>query len=55
MPQGDIRSSEGVVRPDPFITKNCGEYAVEELSLLVRALKEKGAEFLEARAAAARW
>ncbi|MCC6154058.1 MAG: polysaccharide deacetylase family protein [Candidatus Hydrogenedentes bacterium] len=55
MPQGDIRSSEGVVRPDPFITKNCGEYAVEQLDILIQALKDRGAEFLEAQGAAARW
>ena len=55
MPQGDIRSSEGTVRPDPFITKNCGAYAVEQLDVLVRALKDRGAEFLEARTAASRW
>lgn len=54
MPQGDIRSSEGVVRPDPFITQNCGDYAVEQLDLLIGALKERGAEFIEAREAAAR-
>jgi hypothetical protein len=55
MPQGDIRSSEGVVRPDPFITKNCGKYAAEQLDLLIRGLRDRGAEFLEAREAAQRW
>lgn len=55
MPQGDIRSSEGIVRPDPFITKNCGDYAVEQLDALIRGLAERGAEFLEAREAARRW
>ena len=55
MPEGDIRSSEGYVRPDPFITKNCGPVAVEQLDLLVQRLKERGATFLEAREAAARW
>lgn len=54
MPQGEIRSSEGAVRPDPFITLNCGEYAVEQLDLLIQGLKQRGAEFLEAREAAAR-
>jgi peptidoglycan/xylan/chitin deacetylase (PgdA/CDA1 family) len=54
MPQGEIRSSEGAVRPDPFITLNCGDYAVEQLDLLIQGLKARGAEFLEAREAAAR-
>ena len=54
MPQGEIRSSEGSVRPDPFITLNCGDYAVEQLDLLVQGLQARGAEFLEAREAAAR-
>lgn len=55
MPQGDIFYSEGAVRPDPFITKNCGPYAVEQLDRLIRLLLERGAEFLEARQAAKRW
>lgn len=54
MPQGDIRSSEGCVRPDPFITKNCGDYAVEQLDLLIQGLLARGAEFIEAREAARR-
>jgi peptidoglycan/xylan/chitin deacetylase (PgdA/CDA1 family) len=55
MPQGDIFYSEGAVRPDPFITKNCGEFAAQQLHLLIRNLLERGAEFLEARQAAERW
>jgi len=55
MPQGDIHSSEGAVRPDPFITLNCGDYAVEQLDLLIRGLLERGADFCEAREAARRW
>lgn len=55
MPEGEIRSSEGYVRPDPFITKNCGAYAVQQLDLLIRKLLERGAEFLESRQAASRW
>ena len=54
MPQGEIRYSEGSVCPDPFITRNCGEYAAEQLDLLIRNLLERGAEFLEARQAAER-
>lgn len=55
MPQGDIFCGEGAVRPDPFITKNCGAYAAEQLDLLIRKLLERGAEFLEVRQAAERW
>jgi len=55
MPQGDIRSSEGAVRPDSFITKNCGDYAVEQLDMLIRGLLERGAEFFDARQASLRW
>ena len=55
MPQGEIRSSEGAVRPDPFITKNCGDYAVEQLDLLILGLRERGAEFFDAQRAAQRW
>ncbi len=55
MPQGEIRYSEGSVRADPFITKNCGAYAAEQLELLIRKLAEKGAVFLQAQQAAAKW
>ena len=55
MPQGEIRYGEGSVTPDPFITRNCGAYAAEQLDLLVRRLRERGAEFLQAREAAKRW
>ncbi len=52
MPQGEIRYSEGSVCPDPFITRNCGAYAAEQLDLLIKQLLARGAEFLEARQAA---
>ena len=55
MPEGEIRSSEGSVCPDPFITRNCGPIAAEQLDLLIRNLRERGAEFLQAREAAQRW
>ena len=45
MPQGDIRSGEGIVRPDPFITFNTGRYAVEQFKVLMDLLLEEGAEF----------
>jgi hypothetical protein len=45
MPQGDIFVGEGFVRPDPFITKNCGAYALQEMENLIGALKAGGFEF----------
>jgi peptidoglycan/xylan/chitin deacetylase (PgdA/CDA1 family) len=49
MPQGEIHYGEGSVRPDPFIVKNCGRYAAEQLDTLVERLKSRGARFLQAR------
>jgi peptidoglycan/xylan/chitin deacetylase (PgdA/CDA1 family) len=49
MPQGEIHYGEGSVRPDPFIVKNCGKYAAEQLDTLVGELKDRGARFLQAR------
>jgi hypothetical protein len=37
---------EGFVVPDPFIVKNCGPYALEQLGLLIDGLRERGARFL---------
>ena len=48
MPEGEIHYGEGSVRPDPFIVKNCGPYAVEQLDLLIGKLLERGARFLQA-------
>jgi len=52
MPQGEIHYGEGAVRPDPFIVKNCGPYAAEQLDLLINALLNRGAEFVQAQQAA---
>jgi len=52
MPQGEIRFGEGGVRPDPFIVKNCGPYAAEQLDILIARLLERGARFVQARQAA---
>ena len=35
MPQGPIHYGEGTVIPDPFIVKNCGDYALKQLDLLI--------------------
>lgn len=49
MPQGDIHYGEGAVRPDPFIVKNCGAYAVEQFGILLERLLDRGATFFQAR------
>ena len=48
MPEGLIHSGEGAVLPDPFIVKNCGPYAVEQLDLLIEKLKAAGSVFTTA-------
>ena len=48
MPRTEIRFGEGSVRPDPFIVKNCGPYAAEQLHLLIGKLLERGAHFIQA-------
>lgn len=45
MPQGEIAYGEGAVKPNPFIVKNCGEYALEQLDILTSELKKRGAVF----------
>ena len=52
MPQGDLRFGEGTIRPDAFIVKNCGDYALQQLDALITQLKRRGARFLTARAVA---
>lgn len=54
MPEGLIHFGEGGVLPDPFITKNCGEYALEQFDRLLAGLVERGAEFKTAAEIAAR-
>jgi len=45
MPEGVISSSEGYVKPNSFIVKNCGDYAIEQFSLLIEGLKKRNADF----------
>ena len=52
MLQGEIHFGEGGVHPDPFIVKNCGQYAAEQLDILIARLLERGARFMQARQAA---
>jgi len=49
MPEGLIYSGEGAVLPDPFIIKNCGEYAAEQFDIMITMLKELGTEFYQAK------
>jgi len=49
MPQGEIHYGEGAVRPDPFIVKNCGDYAAEQLDNLLAGLSARNAAFYQAR------
>lgn len=41
------------VRPTPFVIKNCGERALEQLNALIRGLKGRGARFAAAQDVAA--
>lgn len=48
MPKGLIYSGEGAVLPDPFIIKNCGQYAAEQFDELIQKLKDLGSVFTTA-------
>ncbi|MFA6175106.1 MAG: polysaccharide deacetylase family protein [Phycisphaerae bacterium] len=48
MPEGLVHFGEGSVLPDPFIVKNCGKYALEQLDILIGLLKDKNAVFKRA-------
>jgi peptidoglycan-N-acetylglucosamine deacetylase len=48
MPQGSIRFGEVSVIPDSFITRNCGDYALQQLGLLIDWLKGRGVRFITA-------
>jgi len=45
MPEGLIHFGEGSVKPDPFIVKGCGDWALEQLDHLIAGLKQRGAVF----------
>ena len=40
---------EATVIPDAFITKNCGDKALEELGKLIDGLKARGVQFRTAK------
>lgn len=48
MPEGAIYFGEGGVVPDPFLVKNCGDLALQQLDILLSMLKDMGAEFVTA-------
>jgi len=48
MPEGVIHFVEGGVMPDPFLTKACGKYCLNQVELLIDWLKSKEASFLTA-------
>jgi len=45
MPEGLLHFGEGSVKPDPFIVKGCGDWALEQLDHLIAGLKQRGAVF----------
>ena len=55
MPEGVIHFGEGGVLPDPFLTKGCGKYCLNQAELLIDWLKSKEAAFLTAGQCARKW
>ena len=55
MPEGLIHFGEGVVFPDPFLVKGCGDYCLDQVEILIGWLLSKDAEFLTASACARKW
>ena len=55
MPEGVIHFGEGGVLPDPFLTKGCGKYCLNQVELLIDWLKSKEATFLTAGQCARKW
>jgi len=46
---------EGAVEPDYFLVENCGDYALEQFTVLIDRLLERGAAFNTAQQLAAQW
>ena len=55
MPEGVIHFGEGGVLPDPFLTKGCGKYCLNQVELLIDWLKSKEAAFLTTDQCARKW
>ena len=50
-----LHYGEGAVEPDYFLVENCGDYALEQFTVLVDRLLERGATFKTAQQLAADW
>lgn len=55
MPRGLIHYGEGSVMPDEYITRNCGDYALNQLEKLIKLLKSLECQFFTAKKLAERW
>lgn len=53
MPQGAIDYGEASVRPQRFITKNCGRKALEQFAVFCNGINERGGRFLSTKQIAA--
>ena len=53
MPQGMLTFGESSVKPLPFLVKNCGPRATQEIDRLCVMLKQRGGRFITAKALAA--
>jgi hypothetical protein len=51
----EMHYGEGSVVPDYFLVKNCGDYAVEQLGVLMEMLSERGARYMTAAGLAEAW
>ena len=50
-----LHYGEGAVEPDYFLIENCGDYALEQLGILIDSLQQQGAKFQTAQQLAAAW
>ena len=55
MPQGALDFGESSVKPLPFIVKNCGPKAVQQLDRVCAMLKQRGGRFVTAKELAAEY
>ncbi len=51
----EMHYGEGSVVPDYFLVENCGEYALEQLGVLMQMLSDRGAEYMTAAGLAESW
>ncbi|MEN6401451.1 MAG: polysaccharide deacetylase family protein [Armatimonadia bacterium] len=50
-----LHYGEGAVEPDYFLVENCGDYAMEQFTILIDLLKSRDAKFATAKEIAAEW